>query len=451
MPRLAFPNLTLLSLILLAACAPPSAEQGAQAPVNESDEAVSEEAFRKYNSEHQQRLPLAPAPQITEVQHRTVHHDPAYFSAHPRWGVYQSFGSGEMIVAFKTALSDYKLPVDVKHGGVRRPGYEQKAVTLLKRSTDGGLTWPTADQVILYDEKLSDDGKRAFLYQEGAAREQFDMFSQDSIFWFTHTYLHDEERMVLFALRSADRGRTWEKVPTVIDPPSGHASVRKKFSSVIRRPDGKTLITVMNAGGAAPIYQSTDQGLSWHFVAYSAVLPGGIGAVTYDGLIELRSGELQSYYVHALGQKDYTSIHGVRNAIAISSSTDGGRTWTEPMPIVGKGAECWNFPAKRKAERESFVYRSPYPILLQDGRILVVWARRRIPFGMGGTISSDGGETWSQEFIIRADDTNCHDIGYPIGGQLEDGRVFISYYYNEPDKSCQESVRYIESTFFRVQ
>ncbi len=444
-------SLTLLSLILLGGCAPPSAERVDQSPGAESEEAASEEAFRKYNVEHQQKLPLAPAPQITEVQHRTVHHDPAYFSAHPRWGVYQSFGPSEMIVAFKTAPSDYKLSEDVKHGGVRRPGYEQKAVTLLKRSTDGGQTWPAADEVILYDEKLPDDQKRAFLYQKRAAREQYDMFSPDSVFWFTHTYLHDEERMVLFALRSVDRGRTWEKVPTVIDPPSGHSSVRKKFSSVIRRTDGKTLVTVMNAGGAAPIYQSTDQGLSWNFVAYSAVLPGGIGAVTYDGLIELPSGELQSYYVHALGKRDYTTIHGVRNAIAMSSSTDGGSTWTDPMPIVGKGDECWHFPAKRKAERESFVYRSPYPILLQDGRILVVWARRRVPFGMGGTVSSDGGRTWSQEFIIRADDTNCHDIGYPIGGQLEDGRVFISYYYNEPDKSCQESVRYIESTFFRVR
>ncbi len=451
MLRLLICNLAVSSLILLGACAPPADEQAGQAPGKESAEVVSEAAFQKYNSEHQQKLPLEPAPQILDVEHRTVHHDPAYFSAHPRWGVYQRFGSSEMIVAFKTAPSDYKRPEDVMHGGVRRQGYEQKAVILLKRSTDGGLTWPAENDVILYDEKLSDDEKRAFLYQKGAVREQFDMFSPDSVFWFTHTYLHDEERMVLFALRSADRGKTWEKVPTVIDPPSGHSSVRKKFSSVIRRPDGTTLITVMNAGGAAPIYESTDQGLSWRFVAYSAALPGGVGAVTYDGLIEFPIGELQSYYVHALGKKDYTSIHGVRNAIAMSSSTDGGRTWTDPMPIVGKGDECWSFPAKRKAERESFVYRSPFPILLQDGRILVVWARRRIPFGMGGTLSSDGGKTWSHEFIIRSDDTNCHDIGYPIGGQLEDGRVFISYYYSEPDKSCQESVRYIESTFFRVE
>ena len=173
--------------------------------------------------------------------------------------------------------------------------------------------------------------------------------------------------------------------------------------------------------------------------------------MTYDALIQLPSGELQTYYVHALGKRDYTGIDGIRNAIGMSSSKDKGMTWTDPTPIVGKGPGCWNFPAKRKGERESFVYRSPYPILLKDGRILVVWARRRMPFGLGGTISRDGGRTWSHEFIIRVDDVNCHDLGYPIGGQLEDGRVFLAYYYNEPDKSCQHSVRYIESTYFRIQ
>ena len=76
--------------------------------------------------------------------------------------------------------------------------------------------------------------------------------------------------------------------------------MRRTFSPVVSRPDGKTLITVMNTG-SAPIYRSTDQGLSWHFGSDSAVIPGGIGAVTYDALIQLPSGGLQTYYVHALG------------------------------------------------------------------------------------------------------------------------------------------------------
>ena len=175
-------------------------------------------------TDHTQRTPLTPAPEITEVEHVTVRHDPGWYCAHPRWGVYKDFGGGEVIVGFKMARSAYKQISDINHGGVVRPGYEARAVIVVQRSLDGGRTWPRENDVILYDEAISDDEKRAFLYQEGAPREQYDMFSPDSVFWFTHTNLWDEQRMVCFGLRSADRGRTWEKVPTVIDPPPGRVS-----------------------------------------------------------------------------------------------------------------------------------------------------------------------------------------------------------------------------------
>ena len=222
MTRLVLPTFILVGLAAWSACTLPSPSNDEARPaVDQPFQAESEERFQAYNAEHQQRLPLALAPEISDVQHRTIHHDPGYFCAHPRWGVYKEFGSGEMIVAFKMAPSEYKRPADVKHGGTRREGYEQKAVILLKRTTDSGQTWPAENDLILYDETLSDDEKRAFLYQKSATREQYDMFSSDSVFWFTHTYLRDEKRMVLFALRPVDRGRTWEKVPTVIEPPPG--------------------------------------------------------------------------------------------------------------------------------------------------------------------------------------------------------------------------------------
>ena len=397
-------------------------------------------------TDHTQRTPLTPAPEITEVEHVTVRHDPGWYCAHPRWGVYKDFGGGEVIVGFKMARSAYKQISDINHGGVVRPGYEARAVIVVQRSLDGGRTWPREHDVILYDEAVSDDEKRAFLYQEGAPREQYDMFSPDSVFWFTHTNLWDEQRMVCFGLRSADRGRTWEKVPTVIDPPPGRAGVRKKFSPVVRRPDGRTLITVFN-DGTSPIYRSLDQGVTWEFVSRSAVDPTGAGSFTYDGLIQLPSGELQCYQTY-FGQSLYDRDPN-RNSLTMSSSVDGGYTWTTPVPTVGEGGSCWNFPAAQQG-REDVPYRSGYPVLLDDGRIVVVWARRLMPFGVGGTLSADGGRTWSEEFIIRADDTGSWDHGYAIGGQAEDGRVYITYYYNEPDKPYVESIRYIDSTFFRV-
>ena len=401
--------------------------------------------YHDHLDDHEQREPLAPAPKIMDVEHRIVRCDPGLYCAHPRWGVYKNFGGGEMIVGFKLAPSAYKEVADVKHGGVRREGYEARADIVVQRTTDGGRTWPRENDVLLYHEGISDDEKRAFLYQEGE-RPQYDMFSPDSVFWFTHTFLRDEQRMVCFGLRSIDRGRTWEKVPTIIQPPPGQDSVRWKFHEVVRRPDGKTLVTLFNCG-TSPLYRSIDNGLTWEYVSHAAVDKTGVGGFTYEAVIQLPSGELQCYNFY-IGQQHYRRDF-TRNTLCMSSSVDGGETWTEPIPVVGKGAGCWDIPATQIAERAAF-YRSPYPILLDDGRILVLYARRRPPFGVGGTVSYDGGNTWSHEFMVRADDVCCWDHGYGIGGQLEDGRIFFAYYYAEPDKSYIQSVRYIASTTFRI-
>jgi hypothetical protein len=89
-------------------------------------------------------------------------------------------------------------------------------------------------------------------------------------------------------------------------------------------------------------------------------------------------------------------------------------------------------------------------MLLKDGRILVVFARRRPPYGFGGTLSSDGGKTWSEEFVIRAGDAVCDDMGYPVGCQRDDGRIFIAYYYNAGSQSYEQAVRFIGGTLFNI-
>ena len=144
---------------------------------------------------------------------------------------------------------------------------------------------------------------------------------------------------------------------------------------------------------------------------------------------------------------DLGGYHSRAKAL-LQRSLDGGRSWSEPAPIVGKGGGCW----KELGERDggSWVYRSPWPMRLKDGRILVVYARRRPPFGIGGTLSADGGKTFSHEFVIRAGEASNDDLGYPVGCQLDDGRIFLAYYYNEPGKGYLDAVRYIAGSFFRI-
>ena len=81
-------------------------------------------------------------------------------------------------------------------------------------------------------------------------------------------------------------------------------------------------------------------------------------------------------------------------------------------------------------------------MILQDGRILLLFARRKPPYGIGGMISADDGHRWSQEFIVR-DDGNMVDLGYPVATQLEDGRIFTAYYFNHDDGNKFGGSRFI--------
>lgn len=41
------------------------------------------------------------------------------------------------------------------------------------------------------------------------------------------------------------------------------------------------------------------------------------------------------------------------------------------------------------------------------------------------------------------------DIGYPVGCQLDDGRIFTAYYYQMPDENKLGGTRYLAGTYFR--
>ena len=93
---------------------------------------------------------------------------------------------------------------------------------------------------------------------------------------------------------------------------------------------------------------------------------------------------------------------------------------------------------------EPKMYRSPWPLRLADGRIAVLFTRRRQPTGLGLILSEDDGDTWSDEHILL-DRCVGSDLGYPVATQVEDGRIFAAHYLTRED-----GVRYIAGTHFRV-
>lgn len=94
--------------------------------------------------------------------------------------------------------------------------------------------------------------------------------------------------------------------------------------------------------------------------------------------------------------------------------------------------------------------RSPSPLLLRDGRIVLHYSRRKPPFGIGGMVSEDQGKTWSQEFIIR-DDASTADIGYQVACELDDGTICTVYYFTQEDGNQLGGTRFIAGSFYRIQ
>lgn len=383
------------------------------------------------------------APRLRDLEHGILHSGADWYCGHPRQAVYGHFDGDEVVVGHNHAPCAYARPADVRHD---LHGYHSRAVALLQRSADGGRTWPAADEVVIYDETRTEAEKREFLYPSAPERATYDMLHPEALTYFGRTYLPTtrDRTPVCFALRSPDRGRTWEATPTIVEHPDGpELWVHKDCHPVLPAADGKGLLAGMSLGqddgGGPALYASDDHGLSWHCRSRLQVASPGRG--TYVGLLRLPNGPLQCYFLH-IGTGE--EVAGPHNAICVAESVDEGCTWSAPRPIVCGDEGSWGGDGGGGK-----AYRSPWPILLRDGRILVLFARRRPPMGIGAVVSTDGGHTWSDELVIRSDATH-RDLGYPVGSQLADGRIFTAYYYNVPSSKPLGGVRYIASSHFRI-
>ena len=383
--------------------------------------------------------------QVEDIHHIKVCGNSKTYCGHPRQGGIYNFGHGELALVHFHAPCNYEKREDVKHD---YGGYHSRSAVLLQRSFASGETWPEENNIVIYNETAPPQERRRFLFEQGdIGRQDIDMSRPESIFYFGRTWPGPTSspegipNMVCFALRSPDKGKTWETVPTIISPPQSSGYCLKDNHPVLELPDGSFIGAVsVFPPGAVSLYGSDDDGLTWEYLAEVASDPTGRGRVTYAGLLLLPSGRLQCYMLN---------IGGQYNAIFMSYSDDGGYSWCSPRPIVGWGSSPWRERRRKDQYGGRVYYRSPWPLLLRDGRILVLFARRKPPYGIGGIISEDDGDTWSNELIIR-DDGSGPDLGYPVATELEDGRIFTAYYFMVDDGNNFGGSRFIGGTFFRV-
>ncbi|MBM3934394.1 MAG: exo-alpha-sialidase [SAR202 cluster bacterium] len=400
------------------------------------------------------RTPL----KLSGLRHTKVCYSKENCCGHPRQSGIFYYGNGEIAALHSHATSAYANKYDVSHSFNK--GYAGRAHILLQRSMDFGETWPAENNVVVWDEGRSLEEKRAIVGQADgkAPRERIDLAGPDSAVYFTRTATgplgpDGGHELECFAFRSGDRGRTWEKVPTRVrldriprlDATGGAVTIHRDGHPLVKCPDGSLLgvMSIYGSGSFPPgvaLYGSDDNGLSWEYLAKVAEDSSGMGRPTYPGLVLLPSGRLQCYMLQ---------IGGVRHAIQMNYSDDGGYSWSVPKPIVAWGSSVWNAPSSTTAGARGVYYRSPWPKRLRDGRIAVIFGRRKPPCGIGVIVSEDEGETWSGEAIVR-DDSAGADVGYPIAVQFEDERIFTAYYITANDGNGMGGTRYIAGSLFTL-
>ena len=212
---------------------------------------------------------------------------------------------------------------------------------------------------------------------------------------------------------SDDKGATWSDPYSL--PNFGQTYMKSRTNYIVH--DSQTMTLFVEATNYPPssgeylrnmVVQTSDGGQTFQ----------QLGWLTPDPLMGQPITSLPAYALMPGVAKldDGTMLAAMRNRLSgshwndVVASTDGGNTWnTISTPVVGN-----NNPASL--------------VPLGGQRVGMVYASRQTPYGLRGKISEDGGNTWSQEYILR-DDGREWDIGYVRAGLRSDGNIAAMYYY----------------------
>ena len=385
-------------------------------------------------------------PKLTDLCHIKVCYSKETYCGHISQGGIYNFGNGEIAMIHTHAPCTYDTSDSVNHGVYGKPG-----VHLLQRSLDHGETWSRDHDVVVWDNATPHPEKVAIhqkAEEPGVERESIDLSSPDTAIWFQRFGTEGKkdtrgnQMHECYAFRSADRGHTWEQVPTRLKPPNGYDYPLVDGYPPVRFPDGTFAVAVDMDQYHVAVYGTDDNGLHWRYLALVASDPDEWGRVCYPRMLRLPGGRLQCYMLNLAGRRN--------NVIVMSYSDDGGFSWSTPKSIVAWGQSPWAQLSREHVWSGAIPgppYRSPWPLQLRDGRIAVIFGRRVAPYGMGLIVSEDEGATWSAEAVIRADASDW-DLAYPVATQLDDGRIFSAYYYMQNDGNNHGGTRFIAGSFF---
>ena len=179
-------------------------------------------------------------------------------------------------------------------------------------------------------------------------------------------------------------------------------------------------------------YYSTDGGATWKNVQ----LPGltaetgaeaNLKRIDSAGDPVVAFGPDGTAYYSNIVFSRVTPVSGV----VVSTSTDGGKSWSEPNIVTFTGAG-------------NFVHDKEWIAAGPDGRVVVTWSRFNLgPHGAGylespivGAFSKDGGKTWNRQSFPISDAAHPFDQGSQVA-YGPDGALYVAHEAASPTTGYQ--------------
>ncbi len=360
------------------------------------------------------------------MQHVTIYHRAGEYAGWPaNYGIWN--WDDEIVVGFTLGRHD-------PSGGFHARSREAPFVAMQARSRDGGHTWdvgPTpchapANRGLSADEHVA-PGLRVGEALGGpadlpACPGGTDFTHPDFALMCARSGLTAGARSWFYL--STDRCGHWEGPYGL--PMFDQPGIAARTDYLVEGPRSCLLFltAAKSDGKEGRVFcaRTTDGGRSFEFVAWIGPEPEGFAIMPAS--VRLPDGRLLA----ALRCRG-TDAGVTRDWIDLYVSANRGTSWDcigTPVSATGRGGN------------------PPTLTLLQDGRLLLVYGYRDAPFGIRARVSTDQGQTWEPEILLRTDG-GCHDLGYPRTVQRPDGTVVTAYYYND----APDTERYLAATLWR--
>lgn len=331
---------------------------------------------------------------VEDVRHVKVFYEEGRFAGWPANNGIWHWGN-EILVGFSLG---YLAPPQLR--GLHQIDSSRPQSIMLARSLDGGQTWSVSEAK----------------YPDG----QLKPFPTDIVFDASGFALSARGDRAFISL---DKGKTWTG-PFRLPFADLHLRARTDYQ-ILGPKDMMLFLTAQKTNdreGRPFCARTRTGGRYWNQFAWIgdepisgySIMPSSVCMPDGDFLVALRR------------RNNNPEQH---NFIELFRSRDGGLNWQWlTNPVKENGLSSGNPPSM---------------VRLFDGRLCITYANRNEPHTIRAVLSSDKGNTWSSQFVLRSG-AGEPDIGYTRTVQRPDSKLVTVYYWLDAPRT----ERYIAATIW---